>query len=120
MKSYVKETQDLLKSATNVPVFSDVAPEGKYPVITWNNIGFQEARILHGRKTPAKIFQRVIVVVSQLSSGDFDTILADLSTIDNTNNADFQRVEIALNFVEPTNPESPVCRMMLDLNLTAR
>lgn len=120
MKTYSKETQKMLSEVLSVPVYADVVPEtASLPATAWYNVSYEKSqRVVNGVRVPLTVNQRVMVIVDVTNVGAFDTILAELDTLDNTTNEHFQRIEVYLNNMETVQPESTVQRCMVDIVLT--
>ena len=59
-----------------------------------------------------------MIVVDVTNTEVFDDILNELEAIDNTQNSDFQQIEVFMVNMETVQPDSPVQRCMVDLVLT--
>ena len=120
MNTYAQETQTLISSTVSVPVYADLVPESApLPAIAWYNVSYQKPqRVVSGIKEPMIITQRVMIVVDVTNTEVFDDILNELEAIDNTQNSDFQQIEVFMVNMETVQPDSPVQRCMVDLVLT--
>lgn len=120
MKIYDNEVQALLKTALdpiNVNVWDGIVPENaSLPAVSWYNIGYQNDRIVSGCKLNDKMSFRVVVVAN--GSSALDESVNAIGELDNTSNADFQRIEVVGNRLEPKETGVSVRRFMIDLNLT--
>lgn len=106
----------LLNDNLTVKVYPDAVPESApLPAVSYVNLAYNRDRVIQGRARGKGSVWRVTVVATALS--EVESVLDELTLLDNTNNADFQRI-----FVEPVNveakiPESPYRRAFVDLRV---
>lgn len=121
MKTYTRETQLLLTSVTNTPVYLSVVPEGAaLPAIAWYSLGSEHGRTLDASRPPEKLTQRVMIIVDRHDMESIDNILSELDILDGASTDVFQDVSILFSSVEPTSVSSPYVRTMVDLQLRPR
>lgn len=123
MKTFNSEVGDLLDGAVSVTVFADSVPkEAGLPAVSYSNIGYRattpNGRTVNRKQMPIMSSWRVIVIGARLS--DINPILDELGAIHNTENEDFQDITLVMNNNEAKQPDSPVRRAIIDLNVTER
>lgn len=119
MNTFISEVSRLLNDTLTVTAYLDVVPEtAPLPAVSFYNVGFQPARIVGRKRVPAKSSFRVNLVVDSMSQ--VDATLAELNSLDNTSNADFQDIQVVMNRVEAKDPDSTVRRIFIDLDVTEK
>ena len=107
----------LLKTVfTGKSVYTQVPPEGtSYPCFQVTEISNDSTRVLAGSKSSNTSVVRVSIFVTDLSG--LGAILASIENLDNTKNADFQRIYAQYVLTEPPGDGDVVTRAFYDLTL---
>jgi hypothetical protein len=116
--NYLDEVISLLKLAfgVNATVYRDFVPEKtNKPSIIANELSNTSNRVLSGSKYGKIAVWRVSVYVT--SNQDIEPLLEILESLDNTSNADFQRIFSDYVLTESKQPNQTKTRAFYDLKL---
>lgn len=116
--SVFTDVRSLLVSALpGITVYSDFVPETETnPAVALTNVAFDEAgRVLEGEIVGKWSTWRVQVVASATS--DVESIIEGLESVDNTKNADFQRIFVRVVNIESKAPNQPYRRAFVDVRV---
>lgn len=116
MASYRKKVIALLNSKLDVNVYMDFVPEGvTEPAVAIINVSNLYNRVIEGSKYGGSAIWRVTVVAQRTS--DVESIVESLEALDNTRNADFQKIQSWLVELEPRRPKQKYRRAFVDVQV---
>lgn len=100
----------------NFPVYSDYIPEGvTVPAVAVTNITNGHNRAIEGVKYGGSSMWRVTVVARR--TNDVESIVESIEKLDNTKNADFQKIKAWLVTFEPRDPLQKSRRAFVDVQV---
>lgn len=108
----------LLKTTlgSGITVYTGTVPEGvTKPCVSVSMVSNSDNRVISGKKYGNAQVYRVTIFAP--TESQIDTILETLETLDNTVNADFQRIFGQWILTEPKQPGQALARAFYDLTL---
>lgn len=107
-------------SVVSVPVWEDFIPEKKpKPAVSYSHISNGGSRVLNGKKVSEWDTWRIVITVDK-SNDIRDSIIDQISGLDNTTNPDFKRMFVLNEQKIPSQPEDDFKAAMIDFRVYDR
>ena len=110
----------MVEDVVSVNVYDGVVPETVTgTAVAISNTGFDNGqRTLEGRRSGASSLWRA--TISGPSKADNNVVEKQILTLDNTVNDDFQRIYVGIENIEAREPNQPIFRVFLSIEVYNR